>query len=372
MNTNPIEKSPSRILQIAPTDLSSNGVASYSAYIKNLMPQIDAFALKSKGLLGYWALRRYDLSGYLTMHSELGYGGAEELWATYWLIRFRPDIKLVLTIHDPPVVTGKPFSIIFPGKSIPVKVLRKIADKTLGALMIKRVVRSAKCIIVLNRLAIAPLTSRFGISADKVVVLPHPAILANPASITTSNQNPRILFFGNISPRKGVELLIRVSEKLIKTGSNFQLTLAGKADRESYQFELENLVNSLDLTKQVHFTGWVDDNALARTLANADIVVLPYLSCDIIHASGPLISAMDFGKPVVASNIPIFAGLIEDGKTGLLFDAGSETDLTNKLSSLLTQKELRGEIGFNAKACIIKEHGDKTIKRKLTAMYARL
>ncbi|HAG54333.1 MAG TPA: alpha-(1-2)-phosphatidylinositol mannosyltransferase, partial [Actinobacteria bacterium] len=55
-----------------------------------------------------------------------------------------------------------------------------------------------------------------------------------------------------------------------------------------------------------------------------------------------LTEAMASGVPIVASNIPAFSQLLEDGKYGLLFENENASDLAEKLIRLLKDKELAG------------------------------
>jgi glycosyltransferase involved in cell wall biosynthesis len=58
-----------------------------------------------------------------------------------------------------------------------------------------------------------------------------------------------------------------------------------------------------------------------------------------------VLEAMAYGKPVVGSRMGGIPELIEDGRTGLLFDSGNAGQLTSMLDSLMSSAELRKQMG---------------------------
>ena len=56
------------------------------------------------------------------------------------------------------------------------------------------------------------------------------------------------------------------------------------------------------------------------------------------------------GVPVVASRLGAMAEIIEDGRTGLLFEAGNVEDLANKVRWLFEHPEKAETMGRNARA----------------------
>ena len=62
-----------------------------------------------------------------------------------------------------------------------------------------------------------------------------------------------------------------------------------------------------------------------------------------------IIEAFSCGKPVIASNLGAMAELIEDGKTGLLFEPGNASDLAKKMNWAMEHKEEMKQMGINAR-----------------------
>lgn len=54
---------------------------------------------------------------------------------------------------------------------------------------------------------------------------------------------------------------------------------------------------------------------------------------------------MACGKPVAASNVGGIPFVVEDGKTGLLFESGDVEDLSDKIVTILKDEKLREKMG---------------------------
>jgi spore maturation protein CgeB len=62
-----------------------------------------------------------------------------------------------------------------------------------------------------------------------------------------------------------------------------------------------------------------------------------------------IVEAFACGKPVIASRLGTMAEMIEDGKTGLLFNPGDVVDLTLKIQWAIDHPEGIKEMGLNAR-----------------------
>ena len=65
--------------------------------------------------------------------------------------------------------------------------------------------------------------------------------------------------------------------------------------------------------------------------------------------------AMSRGLPVIVSDLPALKEIVEDGSTGLCFEAGNHIDLSRKITKLILDKELRIRLGKEGQKWIM-EH----------------
>ena len=111
-----------------------------------------------------------------------------------------------------------------------------------------------------------------------------------------------------------------------------------------------------------------EDNKSAELFQKASVVVLPYLTA---ATSGILVTAYVFGKPVVATRVGSLPEYVQDGATGLLVDPGNETQLAEALIRLLTNNELRKQLGENAFRWVQDELGWENIAVQTLKAYKR-
>lgn len=100
-------------------------------------------------------------------------------------------------------------------------------------------------------------------------------------------------------------------------------------------------------------------------LARSMFVVIPILDGHLRSSGqGTYLGAMVLGKAVIVSDTPGARDLIQDGATGLLFRPGDAPDLRAAIETLLSDRDLRRQIG---------EQGRCAVLGKFThAMYWRL
>lgn len=117
-------------------------------------------------------------------------------------------------------------------------------------------------------------------------------------------------------PKTGVQYAIRAVPGCARAIPGYYLLVVGSGPMRG---ELENLVDELGVTEQVRFVGGVSNDEVPLYIRAADLGLLPSL------AEATSIAALEFmasGIPVVASSVGGLPEIIEDGRTGFLFDIG--------------------------------------------------
>ncbi|WP_081909156.1 glycosyltransferase family 4 protein [Haloferax prahovense] len=132
----------------------------------------------------------------------------------------------------------------------------------------------------------------------------------------------RILFAGQITKQKGVDILISAFEQLDQ--KDVRLDILGKGP------EKEKLERRSEGDERIQFHGFVSEEELDRYYQLADTTVLPSRWYD----NSPMViyESYSHSTPVIGANIGGIPELIEEGITGELFDPENVKDLSNKLS----------------------------------------
>jgi len=129
----------------------------------------------------------------------------------------------------------------------------------------------------------------------------------------------RIIFLGRLSPKKGIENLLKTMQ-LMKEDESVELTIYGTGDSE-YKKSLLVLAHDLGLLdKSVRFAGHVDGNDKRDAFLGADLCIVPSHTesfCMVVAES------LAHGLPVIASHGTPWAE-IEDKNCGLWVDNSPE------------------------------------------------
>lgn len=121
-----------------------------------------------------------------------------------------------------------------------------------------------------------------------------------------------------------IPCILHAFSKLQKTMPEATLTLVGDG---SLHGELMQMADSMGL-KNVTFTGRVDNSEIYRLLDRADIL-LSAPKVDNMPVS--LLEAMNAGLLVISSRVGGVPFIIDDGRTGLLFESDNSDDLAEKM-----------------------------------------
>lgn len=194
---------------------------------------------------------------------------------------------------------------------------------------------------------------RQSIDPALIHVVPHPPMRLAQADVTMLGTVPdpvlpRILFFGTIRPYKGFDLLIDACIALWNAGHRFELAVAGKPfmDIAPLLNAVEQAGHKDDLVLDL---GFLKEERLDAHLRKADIIAFPYRHID---SSGAFLSALHYGKAMVASNAGMFRGLPADadGEPAVsLVEAGNAYALADALLPLITSGAVRQQAGMRAK-----------------------
>ena len=159
------------------------------------------------------------------------------------------------------------------------------------------------------------------------------------------------LFIGRIMKEKGIEELVAAAKRVKKKHPDVRFQVAGECE-EDYQNLLETAQRKGILT----YLGFRDDvHALIR---ECSALVLPSYQEGM---SNVLLEASSSGRPVLASRIPGCMETVEEGVTGLCFEAGSAESLTEAFFTFIgLSYEEKKEMGIRARRKMEQEF-DRTI-----------
>jgi len=146
-----------------------------------------------------------------------------------------------------------------------------------------------------------------------------------------------ILFFGRISPYKGIEYLLDAAAEVRKKIESLKVIIAGSG---CFGFDILNF-DFLEIHNR-----YIPSRELVRFIQRSTVVAAPYI--DATH-SAVVMTAFALGKPVVATAVGGIPEVIEDGVTGILIPPKDVNTLASALLDILQNKEKRARIKMNVR-----------------------
>lgn len=112
------------------------------------------------------------------------------------------------------------------------------------------------------------------------------------------NDKKILLTVRRLVPRMGIENLIKAMSVVIKEFPNIFLVIVGKGSLLSYY---QKMVEKLNLTNQIKFTGFVEDEELPLYYQSADLFILP--TQELEGFGLVILEALSCGVPIIGTNI---------------------------------------------------------------------
>ena len=205
---------------------------------------------------------------------------------------------------------------------------RDCEDTFFNRLTLRIQYRLADHIFVHTGKAKLELKRDFAVEEARVTVIPFGINNAVPNTQLTPSEAKRrlgiggneraILFFGRITPYKGLEHLIAAFRRSSARHDGYRLIIAGRPDRcEKYWSRIRaDLREDVQTGRVLLRSEFIPDEETEVYFKAADVLVLPYRE---IYQSGVLFLGHSFGLPVLAADVGSLKEDIVEGQTGFLF-----------------------------------------------------
>lgn len=138
-----------------------------------------------------------------------------------------------------------------------------------------------------------------------------------------------ILFFGRISPYKGIEVLLDAMPEVFRCYPNEQLTIAGRSIN-GYRIPLDS--NSKNRGQITILNKHISNEELVKQISEAKFVVCPYIEAT---QSGVLMTSFALKTPVIASSVGAFTEYIDERETGSLVPVNDSEALSSEIKKFL-------------------------------------
>ncbi len=201
-----------------------------------------------------------------------------------------------------------------------------------------------------------------GVDSDKIEIIPNSC---DPCRFIPTKKDiglaskigiplniPVIGYIGTFVDYEGLEDLAKACGLLKAQGQEFRLLLVGNEnasgqDRGPITLEIERIAKECNFIDWLIMPGRVPHEDVESYYSLVDIAVFPRKPlpvCEMVSPMKPL-EALAVEKAVLISSVRALAEMIQDGKTGLVFEKGNVFDLAEKLKLLMNDSSLRELLG---------------------------
>jgi glycosyltransferase involved in cell wall biosynthesis len=204
------------------------------------------------------------------------------------------------------------------------------------------VIKRSSKIIVHSQQFIQMIINKYGISKENICWFPVGNYNYYAPDTLSSNTALyyRILFFGRIHEYKGLSVLLKAMQIILKYNAHIILRIVGQGKLLKSE---ESLLKKINVNVEfVH--RWVMDNEIYDFFKDIDFTVLPYIEAS---QSGVIMLSYSFRKPVVVTNV---GGLPEQviPTTGITIPPNNEDALANAIINLYSTPERIFKMGQDA------------------------
>lgn len=195
---------------------------------------------------------------------------------------------------------------------------------------------------------------REGFPEDRIDVIPN-MVYVNKNADTILGE--KVLFVGRLSTEKGVDVFLDAASKF----PDIPFSMAG--DNPLMPDLKYNRPSNLEVL------GFVNKEELNHHYSTARFIVVP----SIWYEGFPnvILEAMKHNKPVICSRIGGLPEIVDDGKTGLLFEPDNVDDLVSKIRFLHNRPELCTKMGQAGRQKVMNEYSPEKYYERLMTVYEK-
>lgn len=180
----------------------------------------------------------------------------------------------------------------------------------------------------------------------------------------TPKKRPLIFgYIGTLTTYEGIEFMIECFQELHDEGVINKLLIYGKG------ISTDGVVGQIKKRKDVNtiqYKGSIHPNDIYQAFSEIDVIINPRLSTKLTNSITPLkpLEAMAYGKIFLGSDVGGITELIENNKTGLIFQAENKDSLKENIRKIISLTK-------DQKNVLIQDSSNYVLKNKSWIMNAQ-
>lgn len=229
--------------------------------------------------------------------------------------------------------------------------------------------RAADAVLTLTPPMLEELVSR-GVPRERIFLVPNACdperfqpVSRDPTlaySLGLPPDLPVIGYAGSFTQYEGLDDLVSACASLRQRGLIFRVLLIGSEAQDAtgalpITARIKQIAAEGGLEDWLILTGRVPHDKVAAHYSLIDIAPFARKSQPVTELVSPLkpLEALSMGKAIIVSSVGGMQGMVQEGKTGLIFDKNDNEALTRALERLLKNPEERDAIGAAGRAWVL-------------------
>ncbi|WP_433779191.1 glycosyltransferase [Flavobacterium anhuiense] len=213
--------------------------------------------------------------------------------------------------------------------------------------------------------------SELNLNCHKVVFVPN--FIIKETNFTLQNtylkgsQGKRIILLANLKNPKNHFKILKAFFDLKLHKDNWSLHFAGRDYLDLYSETLKDFIKTNDLDGHVFFYGVISDVDFVLSQCSIGVLASAY--------EGFPVSLIEYGfsnLAVLSTNSGYCQQIIEDGKTGLLFDPENENELFSQFQKITQNEGLRLILAEELKGSVVGMYSENNILEAVLVEYLKI
>jgi glycosyltransferase involved in cell wall biosynthesis len=324
--------------------------------------------------------RDADVAGVHVRAVKLNTGRAQRMTKTVWRVcrAALEERAAIYHLHDPELLQAVPFlrrngaRVVYDvHEDLPRQVRSKYWIAPWARNAVSGAARLGEALLARGAHAVVAATPQIAarFPPDRTVILqnfPREQELLAPAASPVANRERLLAYIGGIDLTRGALEMVRAMAMI----PGARLLLAGRMELPGLADQLAGLPG----WDRVEFLGWLDREAVRTLLGQVRIGLVTLHPTPSYVESYPvkLFEYMAAGIPVVASDFPLWRGIIEEAGCGILVDPQKPEAIAEAANRLLDDQALAAAMGQRGQAAVRERYNWGSQEGRLLSLYRRL
>ncbi len=205
-------------------------------------------------------------------------------------------------------------------------------------------------IISVSRAGKEDLIKTFKVNKDKIFIRPYSIYDLYKKHNSQDEKYYDVISVAALMPHKGIDILIKAIYILSKKLPHIKVIIVGGGE---YASVYKSMVEELGLRANITFTGQIRGDKVIEYMLRAKILVLPSRSDNY---PAVLLEASSCGIPSIGTNVGGIPEIIKHNETGFIVPPDDPVSLSEKIITLLTNREIYERFKINTRKSFEKNH----------------